>query len=110
MPDLNEDRSTKDKIFEGSSTTILENEVNTIVIGFGIVNFDEEGLIGAMFVHFEEYLFLDEGLVEFIDLGGGVCTLMICFLEICLMANCSLLRLASSTSPKEPSPNFLITV
>jgi hypothetical protein len=37
-------------------------------------------------VKFEKNFFLDEGLVEFVDLGVGRLTLMICFLDIFLMA------------------------
>ena len=39
-----------------------------------------------MLVEFEKNFFLDEGLVEFVDLGAGGGTLMICFFDIFLIA------------------------
>jgi len=73
------------------------------------VYLNEKGEIVAQLVEFVENLLLDEWLMQFVDLGLQVRTLMTCFFDIFFIANLSAFLVASVTSPKAPYPNFFTT-
>jgi hypothetical protein len=76
---------TEEEVLQGALAAVLQHQIDVIVVGFRLEDFDEERLL-AVLVKFEKNFFLDEGFVELVDLGVGRLTLMICFLDIFLMA------------------------
>ena len=86
---LSHKRFTEDQVLESASVAILKDKIDVVIIRLRVVDLDEEGELGVELIEFEENLLLDERLVQFVDLRCTRITLMICFLEIFLMATCS---------------------
>ena len=96
-------------LFKRATRTVLQDEVDVLVVGLGVLDADEVGETGAEVVEPVEDLFFDEGLVELVDLTAMGSTLMTCFFEIFLIAYFLLFLLPSNTSPNAPSPSFCMS-
>jgi hypothetical protein len=50
-------------MFQSATRAVLQDEIDVIIIGLSMMNFNKKGLIFAQFIQPEQNLLLNEGLV-----------------------------------------------